>query len=238
MRPDEAFPEEAPEDRPSGKDHFLPDTEIEVPRAASAKDGPAARLKALRESRYTTPREAAAALGMSHDTYNSHETGSRGFNRDQAVEYATHFGVTAGYLMFGEGAPIPVTGIIGGQQADAIHTFRDGTQHNGHVLPPPYPRPDALAALQILGPGLGPAYVAGDVVYLDRTKLEAPIERRAVNGRESVVVTASGTQLLSRVAVRPDGHVVLLRYAGSPDLSSRIVAATPVLWIRRAQADD
>ncbi len=241
MPPDKRFPDDPTEvNETPTPDEDQPVNMLEVedlPLAGNGRSRPAYRLHALRKARYpNSRREGAAALGITEATLLAHETGARTIGADSAVKYAAHFGVSAGFIMFGEGAPIPVSGIVG--PADGVHTYHEGTQHDGTVIAPPYPKHEALAALRVLGRGLGVAYEPGDVVYIDREKLEQPIDRRAVNGRECVVVTAGGAQLLCRVVAGSGDGVVLLRYAGNPDLGIKIVAATPVLWIKRAQADD
>lgn len=52
-----------------------------------------------------TATEAAARFGIPAGTYAGHENGSRAFGPDEAMFYAKKLRVTAGWLMFGEGAP-------------------------------------------------------------------------------------------------------------------------------------
>lgn len=240
MPPDKTYPDdpsEANETPTPDEDQPVQMLKVEDLISGGGRAGPAYRLHALRKARYpSSRREAAEALDITEATLLAHETGAREFGRDSAVKYAAHFGVSAGFISYGEGAPIPVSGIIG--PADGIHSYPDGTQHDGTVVAPPYPKHEALAALRVLGRGLGLAYRPGDVVYINKDRLEQPIDRKAVNGKECVVITGGGQRLLCEVVVSQDGNMVLLRYGGMPDLGTKVIAATPVLWIRRAQADD
>lgn len=62
------------------------------------------RLRRAREKAgYSRPGEAAAALGLSKNTYNQHENGIRGFKRDAAVQYARKFKVSLEWLLTGKG---------------------------------------------------------------------------------------------------------------------------------------
>jgi hypothetical protein len=48
-------------------------------------------------------------LGISVPTYAAHENGQNGFHSESAKFYATSFGTTAEWLLFGEGIDVPKT---------------------------------------------------------------------------------------------------------------------------------
>lgn len=61
------------------------------------------RLKEARENAgYKSASDAARKMGMNVVTYTAHENGGRKFDRDDAIFYAQNFGVTPGWLMFGD----------------------------------------------------------------------------------------------------------------------------------------
>ena len=62
------------------------------------------RLRRARIARgFGTAVEAAHALGVPEQTYSQHENGHRNFPWKRAKDYARFFGVTAGWLMEGDG---------------------------------------------------------------------------------------------------------------------------------------
>lgn len=93
-------------------------------------DEPKDRLKRAREQAgYATPAEAARAVrSINQNTITSNENGNRPISRKMAQVYGVAFGVSPGWLLYGDTAPdkIPVTGIkvAGTAQAGA---FRDIT---------------------------------------------------------------------------------------------------------------
>lgn len=62
-----------------------------------------ARLKLARKTRYATAKDAAEALGVPYGTYSGHESGSRGFDEEDAKRYAKSFRVNAGWILMGDG---------------------------------------------------------------------------------------------------------------------------------------
>lgn len=61
---------------------------------------PHERLRMVRERVFSTGKDAAAALGVPYATYNSHETGERGFAR-HAARYAKFFKTSVDFLLTG-----------------------------------------------------------------------------------------------------------------------------------------
>lgn len=74
---------------------------------------PAHRLKLLRQSAgFIAPRAAAVTHGWDVALYASHEEGRRNLTIAAAKRYASAFGGTAGYILFGEGGlPLPAPGL-------------------------------------------------------------------------------------------------------------------------------
>ena len=64
----------------------------------------AERLKKARQNAgFRGPQAVADQIGLNVNSYKAHESGRNGFNPTQAQEYATAFGVSAQWLLFGEG---------------------------------------------------------------------------------------------------------------------------------------
>lgn len=64
----------------------------------------AARLRAAREhAGFSSAREAALNFGFSDATYGQHENGTRGIRGPVAERYAAAFGVSASWIMYGDG---------------------------------------------------------------------------------------------------------------------------------------
>ncbi len=72
------------------------------------KEPKTARAARLRQARiaagFETAKHASDLMGMPQPTYNTHETGSRDFDVDDAQRYAQFFGVSAAWLLTGEKA--------------------------------------------------------------------------------------------------------------------------------------
>tara|TARA_R110002074_G_scaffold253081_4_gene425102 strand:+ start:5112 stop:5729 length:618 start_codon:yes stop_codon:yes gene_type:complete len=77
------------------------------------------RLQQARKSaKYTTPADAAQAMGVTRVTYYQHESGIRGITRTTAERYANFFRVDLTWLLTGKGrlerkGLIPVLGYVG-----------------------------------------------------------------------------------------------------------------------------
>lgn len=71
------------------------------------EQGPAQRLKEARKIAkggfFKHATDAARFFGWDEGTYRGHEAGTRNYPPDVAMTYSRAFGVTAGWLMFGEG---------------------------------------------------------------------------------------------------------------------------------------
>lgn len=115
---------------------------------------PADRLRALREKKYETAKEAADAFGWNEVTYRSHENGTRNIPLHTARKYALAYGTTASYLLglgsvsSGEQAVNHVINVplVGTVNAGSFSLGRDSTSGNTYV--PAIPRPDIPAGVQ------------------------------------------------------------------------------------------
>lgn len=65
----------------------------------------AARLKAARETYFTSAKSAAEAMGVPVASYIQHENATRGFKRARAEQYARRFRTTPEWLLLGRGSP-------------------------------------------------------------------------------------------------------------------------------------
>lgn len=65
------------------------------------------RLRLARAVKYRSAAQAAEALGVAASTYRAHENGQNEFSPEEARHYGKKFGVSAAYLLTGEGLPVP-----------------------------------------------------------------------------------------------------------------------------------
>jgi DNA-binding XRE family transcriptional regulator len=133
---------------------------------------PAARLRQARlDADYRTATEAAAALGMSRDTYLQHENGQRDYDDERCVAYARLLGVTPQYLRFGDASgsvvrEVKVVGWVGA--GDAAHHY-DSAQGPFDTVPAPaFATRDTVAA-QVRGQSLGRRF-DGWLVFYDEVR--------------------------------------------------------------------
>ncbi|MER9829199.1 helix-turn-helix domain-containing protein [Mesorhizobium sp. M0134] len=61
------------------------------------------RLRAARQKKFDSANKAAAALGVGASTYRAHENGQNEFGPEEAERYGRKFGVSAAYLLTGDG---------------------------------------------------------------------------------------------------------------------------------------
>lgn len=115
---------------------------------------PAERLKALREKRYETAKEAAEAFGWNEVTYRSHESGGRNIPLHTARKYALAYGSSASYILgLSNNAPdVPVVNhiihvpLVGRVSAGSFRVD-EGIITKG-IAVPAVPRPDIPAGVQ------------------------------------------------------------------------------------------
>lgn len=133
---------------------------------------PGARLRQSRiAAGYKTATEAAAALGMSRDTYLQHENGQRDYDDAKATAYAKAFAVTPQYLRFADAtesgaAQVKVVGWVGA--GDAAHFYDSAQGPFDHVPAPAFATPATVAA-RVNGPSIG-RHFDGWLVFYDEVR--------------------------------------------------------------------
>lgn len=199
--------------------------------AEKGEETPADRLRRLRVARgFSRPEHFSRTLpDVKVNTYYQHETGWRAVSPRTAQVYAPALGVDPGYLLFGTQLSVPVTGIVA--LGGLIIAPLDGDTRL--VARPPVEEATVIAALEVVESALWPAYSAGDCVYYDQAALDRPVDLRRVVGRECVVI-AGGQRKIRTVTMASDGSVVLVSHVHAPEPNVQLVAAAPVLWIRKA----
>lgn len=135
--------------------------------SSTKRSDAAERLRQAREAAgFSTPKEAAEALGVPYPTYYAHEKGSRGFG-DLAEQYARRFKVNLSWLAFGTEPRVGKAPLIPSFDPDAPE-------------PPPRPEiqpggmkslPEGAIAEIDLRPGAGGGGYASVVVDSEKTGL-------------------------------------------------------------------
>jgi phage repressor protein C with HTH and peptisase S24 domain len=165
-------------------------TRVDTLGVMAGMDSPSARLRWAREQKYRSGAEAARALGMGASTYNAHENGQNAFDFEQAEIYGQKFGVTATWLLKGDGAPaaptpqreranarigkpiedpfswqtIPVYGqAVGG--VDGRFIF-NGQKITDVIAPPSLGNVAGAYAVYVVGDSMEPRYFAGETIYV------------------------------------------------------------------------
>lgn len=150
------------------------------------------RLRAARQKKFTSARQAAEAMGVKGSTYAAHENGQNDFGPEVAAAYARRLGVTAAWLLTGEegGQPAPVppretpnARIIGpvdligpGERIPVLGQAVGGSDgrfiFNGETMAEVY-APSALwgvrnaYAVYVSGDSMEPRYFAGETVFVN-----------------------------------------------------------------------
>ena len=188
---------------------------------------PGARLRQSRiAAGYKTATEAAAALGMSRDTYLQHENGQRDYDDAKATAYAKAFGVTPQFLRFADAtesgaAQVKVVGWVGA--GDAAHFYDSAQGPFDHVPAPAFATPQTVAA-EVRGESLGRMF-DGWLVFYD--EVHAPVTPDQL-GKLCVVHLVDGRTLVKVVKQS--------REPGLFDLLSETEAAIKdqeILWAAR-----
>jgi len=188
---------------------------------------PGARLRQSRlAAGYGTATRAAAALGMSRDTYLQHENGARDYDDHRAVAYAALYGVTPQYLRFADATEsgvreVKVVGWVGA--GDAAHFFETAQGPFDYVPAPAFATPQTVAA-QVKGPSIGRHFDGWLVFY---NEVRAPVTSDQL-GQLCVVGLPDGRTLVKWLKVS--------RRPGLFDLQSETEATMKdqeILWAAR-----
>jgi len=197
----------------------------------------AARLRRARARRFATATDAARHFRWTPSTYLAHENAHRGITRDIAGDYARAFGVSAAWLLTGEGdgrPGVPIVAYVGaGAQVWPIDDHAAGGGMD-EVEAPPGAGEDAVALI-VRGDSMRPAYYDGDVIIYERQSA-TPVHAL---GRECVVKLADGRVFIKVVhqGSRADAFT-LSSHNADPMIDVLIEWAAPIAWVdkrRRAR---
>ncbi|WP_133122887.1 LexA family transcriptional regulator [Zhengella mangrovi] len=195
---------------------------------------PKDRLRRARASAgYESPADAARRVrGINQNTITSNENGNRPISKKMAQVYADAFGVSAGWILYGEGEAasaerrtIPLKGKVGaGQQVEAI----DNDDWDEAPMPPEA-RPGTIAVV-VDGVSMFPAIEDGSLIYYSRhLPPDVMVNQRAVvqlaDGRVFVKIIRPGS--------RPGFWTLQSVNAQYADILDVVVEwAAPIDWIK------
>jgi len=180
-------------------------------------------------------RQAALKLNLPPSSYSAHENGQNDYDDEAARLYAKAFGVSAGWLLTGEGAAknsntVKVMGRIGA--GAEISPDEEQVPPEGlSEIEVPFPLPDNAIAFEVEGTSMWPRYDPGDVIVcLNRERDPADLV-----GWEAAVKTSKGHRYLKRL--RPGarrGLFDLESHNDEPIRGVRLVWASEVHSVVRA----
>ena len=185
---------------------------------------PRPRLIAARSRRYSTPEEAAEALGIPAPTYRGHENGSRGLSRN-AERYARFFGCSLEWLLTGRGsmtgAPtIPVHGRIGAGAKVALDDDGEELAAGEFVE---LPSSGAAVAYVVQGDSMIPRFLPGEVLLFDR---EPSVPSTLVGQYCRVQTAADGLNFIKLLWPGDgDGRWTLSSHSGAVQSNVQILGA-------------
>lgn len=153
------------------------------------------KLKSLREARHWTQDEAAAKFDMSRSGYIKLERGERKLADTNITKAARIYGVSQAEVI-GDSEPqsreVPVVGRIGAG-GDIDPDFEQVPPEGLYTITVPFPLPDEMMALEVVGESMLPRYDHGDVIVVWKDQ-RRPIE--AFLGTEVAVLTTTGRRFL------------------------------------------
>lgn len=194
---------------------------------------PDQRLQKIRRSRgFETATDAARRYHWNENTYRSHENGSRPLSKKAAADYARHFRVSVGWLLYGEGDPgqrltIPVVGYV--SAGSETHYFSDNDQHLDEVEMPPGGT-EKTVAVQVRGTSMPGIADDGWVIYYD--DIRSPPTDDLLN-KLCVIRLKDGRTVIKRlVQSRKPGSFDLWSTNEPPILGQEIEWAARVNWIK------
>ncbi|CAH1658571.1 HTH cro/C1-type domain-containing protein [Hyphomicrobiales bacterium] len=192
---------------------------------------PNERLKARRSDRgFTTAKEAAEAFGWPLSTYTQHENGTRPLSRKAAERYAAVYGVSAGWLLYGEkdaraardGPQVRFGGVIGAGQI--VYPHDDIAASVSAVI-----GSEDGEAFEIVGDSMMPLAHPGDYVFFG-----LPRAPRDLIGRECIVELVDGKRLFKKLERGSrSGLYTLLSYNAEDIRDVEVVNAGPLLGVKR-----
>jgi transcriptional regulator with XRE-family HTH domain len=195
---------------------------------------PGERLRLARERRgIGTAKEAAEAMSVPVATYIQHENGVRGVRPERAQQYATFYGVSPEWIVYGKGdeadragATVPLVGYVGaGAEA---HFYASSDEGLGEVEAPPEATMDTRAA-EIRGESLGPLFEGWLVFYDD---VRTPVTPDLM-GQLCVVGLPNDKVLVKKLRPsRTPGLYHLLSNSEAPMLDQEVAWAAKVKTMR------
>lgn len=182
-----------------------------------------------KQGKFASKSAAAKAYGIPYESYKKLVSGERGLTRELCEQIADYFGISRGWLMFGDGTPdgegsIEVSGFIAaGQQ---ITLFEDG----GHSRISAFVAAGGTAAFEVRGDSMFPVARERDIVIFGP-------ERRDVTryiGTECAVVLEDGRRFFKVLerGSRP-GRYDLHSYNAEPMRDVEVHSAGPFLALKR-----
>lgn len=188
----------------------------------------AVRLEQARVKRgFSSAKAAAEYFGWKYNSYIQHERGERGLKMGAAERYSRAFGVTAGWLLTGEGKDLghslPIMGFIGAG-AEILPEFEQVPPEGLDQIELPFPVPPDLIGLEVKGDSMLPRYEDGDVVVVWRD------QRGAIDGllgEEAAVRTERGQRFLKRLLRGPRKGTFNLE---STNASSKTIEGVRIEW--------
>lgn len=195
------------------------------------------RLRTARAKRYRTAKEAAAAMGVPYGTYSGHESGSRGFDAEDAERYAKFFRVAAEWILFGRGEEETnnVVGVAGYISAGGtIETGDEQLDASGNLfeISVPFPVPSDAVAFMVKGESMWPRYDPDDVIICSRPSSDP----QQLLGWEAAVATPEGNRYLKRLMEGTKrGLYSLESHNAAPIRDVTIAWASEVLGLVRAR---
>lgn len=195
----------------------------------------AERLKKIRQDAgYSSARAAAAAIGVSYDTYAQHENGTRGGTvpRDAAMRYAKFFRVSLDWLLTGKGtmgraAKVPVLCYVGA--GAEVYPIDDHPQGQGiELVEPPQGITDCVAAI-IRGDSMHPLR-DGWLIFWAKNQDGVP---DVCLGQLCVCQVKDGPMLVKEVRRGSrNGLFSLISWNAPPRDDARLDWASPIIDIR------
>lgn len=190
--------------------------------------------QARKEFGFSTPGDAAKALGVPEPTYFGHENGSRGLSR-AGRRYAEFFKVSLDWLMTGKGVPRPARASMKDERAQVplvgyvsagatAHFFAQDSGHLDEVAAPDGSS-DATVAVEIRGDSLGSFFDRWLVFYDD---VRRPVTSDLI-GKLCVVGIDDGRILIKKIQrSKTRGYYHLLSQTEDPILDASIEWAAKV----------
>jgi len=195
------------------------------------------RIKGLRRQQGLTQQDFAAKLGVTQPTVHRWEKGT--FTPDDRMldVLSEMAGMPTAVFRYGEPRAnrrtISLAGYVGAG-CEVLSLPADAAGDNSEDIEAP---PDSglhLAALEVRGDGMLPAYSNGDILFYGRDPGLSDVDPTSCVGRECVAKLVNGPILVRRVAAGGARNTyILLSFSAEPLLNVRLEWASPIRWVKR-----